>query len=212
MRKLVVLSTLVLGAITTPAYAVVYSTDFSSIASPSGGTLQGDGSIWGVGSISTGSPAATWSASAGNFDFVKSGNSGYTCVGASGGCIELGGSFTSPPSKVDFTLNLAAGSYAISFDYSRQLSNSGFDFQIDGFTVESFVVLGPPTAWATHTEAFTVGVNGPVMFSFKTAGLAPNVGSLIDNVSVVPEPGQWALLLAGLAAVGTVARRRRSTI
>jgi len=210
MRKLTVLSTLVFGAVASPAFAVVYSTDFSSIASPSSGALQGDGSIWGVGSFSTGTPAATWSASAGNFDYLKNGNSGYTCVGLSGGCIELGGSLTSPPSKVDFALTLAPGSYAISFDYNRQqFGPSGFDFQINGFMVESFPVIPANNTWATHTEAFSTG-GGVVIFSFVTTGLAPNVGALIDNVSVVPEPGQWALLLAGLAAVGTVARRRRS--
>lgn len=209
MLKPLVLSTLLFGAAAAPAYAVVYSTDFSSISSSSGGTPQGDGSIWGVTSFSTGSPAATWSSSVGNFDYLKSGNSGYSCVGGSGGCIELGGSYTSPPSKVDFTLNLAPGNYAIAFDYNRQkYGPSGFELMIDGVTVESFEVLAADNIWRTHTEAFTTS-GGAVTFSFVTGSLNQNVGTLIDNVTVVPEPETYALMLAGLGLVGFMARRRK---
>jgi len=215
MRKLTVLSTLVFGAVASPAFAVVYSTDFSSIASPSGGTLQGDNSIFGVGSFSTGTPAAIWSASVGNFDYLKDGNSGYRCAGNSGHCIELGGSTgfgaggNTPPSTVSFSLNLAPGSYAISFDYNRQLHGpSGFDFTIGGGPATMFTVSGPLDQWLTHTQLFTA--TGPVTFSFITSALNQNVGSLIDNVTVVPEPGQWALMLAGLGVVGLVAKRRQA--
>ncbi|KAF0099347.1 MAG: PEP motif anchor domain-containing protein [bacterium] len=146
-----------------------------------------------------------------HFDYLKSGNSGYSCVGSSGGCIELGGSYTSPPSKVDFTLNLAAGNYAISFDYNRQVYGpSGFDLQINGAPVESFAVLAADNIWRTHTEAFTT-LGGPVTFSFVTGNLAPNVGTLIDNVTVVPEPVTYALMLAGLGLVGYMARRRKQS-
>jgi hypothetical protein len=45
-----------------------------------------------------------------------------------------------------------------------------------------------------------------------TDSQAGNVGALLDNVSVtaVPEPGSLSLMLAGFAALGVVARRRRS--
>jgi hypothetical protein len=61
--------------------------------------------------------------------------------------------------------------------------------------------------------SFTVTGTGSDTLRFAAGGRADRLGGGLDSVSLVaapvPEPGSLAMLLAGLAAVGFVARRRR---
>ncbi len=63
--------------------------------------------------------------------------------------------------------------------------------------------------WETQTVSF-IGNNAPVTIRLQGSAAAGDYVGL-DNVSVtaIPEPGALALMLAGLAAVGSVASRRR---
>jgi len=47
---------------------------------------------------------------------------------------------------------------------------------------------------------------------FHGTGRSDSLGGSLDNVSVtaVPEPESYAMMLAGLALMGTIARRRKS--
>ena len=47
------------------------------------------------------------------------------------------------------------------------------------------------------------------MINLGFAGSNPSNGSFELAVTLVPEPGTWALWLGGLAAMGVVRRRRR---
>jgi len=57
----------------------------------------------------------------------------------------------------------------------------------------------------SHTGSISIGHVDGVSYT-SDSGVFLTAGS---GVGGVPEPGTWALLVAGFAAVGTVARRRR---
>ena len=63
MSKQLLFAALVVGAVSGPASAAIYLADFSTATPLVGGAVQGDGSVWGVQSLSTGTPATSWSAS-----------------------------------------------------------------------------------------------------------------------------------------------------
>ncbi len=62
--------------------------------------------------------------------------------------------------------------------------------------------------WGQRNEVVNL-LAGNYTLSFQAQG-SSTLDALIDNVSItaVPEPGTWALLLAGIVTVGSVARRR----
>jgi PEP-CTERM motif len=108
------------------------------------------------------------------------------------------------------------------------------------YTGSSFIPAGQPANWhgvsglgnwtigpGTYTVAFTTSDlsgqtvllgNAPNRLGVEYYGGAPNwnrfdgldLGVRIMSVSAVPEPGAWAMLLAGLGAVGFTARRRQA--
>jgi choice-of-anchor C domain-containing protein len=70
-------------------------------------------------------------------------------------------------------------------------------------------------AWQQASTSFTaVGTNTLLSFSGTSTDTACCWGPALDNVSVtaVPEPGEWALLMAGLSTVGLIVRRRRNNL
>lgn len=75
-------------------------------------------------------------------------------------------------------------------------------------------------AWGQYQGSGIVALGNTVRFSFEAVSTANNdltTGNFLDaadfgvgvGVGVVPEPGTWAMLLAGLAATAGIARRSR---
>jgi hypothetical protein len=73
------------------------------------------------------------------------------------------------------------------------------DFIVDDWTWVDLSSLGPVAALTfslRSSDTGPFGINTPAYFA-------------MDNLKVVPEPGTWALMVAGLAGLGAVASRRR---
>jgi hypothetical protein len=77
--------------------------------------------------------------------------------------------------------------------------------------------LGIPgtTPFTNSSISFRALTGGDLRILFGTPS-ADNVGPLLDNVkldiSAVPEPSTWALMLGGFALVGSAMRRRKTAI
>jgi len=80
-----------------------------------------------------------------------------------------------------------------------------------GTALASFTLLSADPL-GLRSLAFTPGSSGSYLLSFANAG-GDNLGAILDNVVVstpaIPEPETYALMLAGLGAVGYAARRRK---
>ncbi|MEZ5621790.1 MAG: PEPxxWA-CTERM sorting domain-containing protein [Burkholderiaceae bacterium] len=123
--------------------------------------------------------------------------------------------------------NLDAGvQYKLSFDFSKYSGapgNGPFNWNltasIAGYTttVDGFSQFGAALEWHKVDLYFTPAADHlmvPIIFAAVGMANAVYGEAPIDNVSFstapVPEPGSWAMLLAGLGLVGFVARRRQA--
>jgi len=157
---------------------------------------------------------AGWTVTGGTVDIIGSGTN-WDYIPGSGKFIDLDGS-TNQPGLLARSFNTIAGmTYTATFD----LAGNHVVGYPDNDTVavsfgtasQSYSNFAKNQGWTTFTLNFTAATTGSTVLSFKNSG-SDNVGLLLDNVNVaaVPEPGEWAMMLAGLGIVGFMARRRRT--
>lgn len=113
-------------------------------------------------------------------------------------------------SEIRQTLSLAAGSYSLSF---MALGNGAMNlgsltYAPNSLTPVLFSVLNSPS-WSLYS--FTVNVSAPsdyrLAFSTSSSLSVDNVS--VSAVTAVPEPETYAMMLAGLGAIGFLSRRRK---
>lgn len=97
--------------------------------------------------------------------------------------------------RIVFTFG-SSTSYGSSFD---GFVITGFSRDIVSASIQSETLPGTPTLQVLQRQ-LNLDVNSSV-FAGQT---------IVLNVSVVPEPGAWALLLGGIGALGALARRRQT--
>ena len=123
------------------------------------------------------------------------------------------------------TLSLSAGYYDFSFDF-RSSAASALSFNLtqtspSAGSLFSSVLgssVGDPTenqltGWATYSSPTGIHLSGGTYKLAWKDGLKDTFSTDIDNINVsvsaVPEPETYAMMLAGLAAVGFMALRRK---
>jgi hypothetical protein len=184
------------GAAGVANAGVVFTDNFNSYAyqlnwaPPANWTAPGPGTVDLIGETTTGTA----------FDFFA-GNGGY---------VDLDGS-NNVPGTLRTIASFAAGTYNLNFDLG---GNARGD--VDKTTVITLgdfsqsITLSSSASLATQSFTFTT-TGGQLSFT-DLAGGNPNIGNILDNVSLsaAPEPATWAMMLVGFGGMGAAMRRRRA--
>ena len=112
----------------------------------------------------------------------------------------------------------SAGWYQLSFWYSARegvaAGSNGLNFtfgNLSGSVLANVAGAASGNVWQQYTANVLLS-GGTTSLIFNAIGASDSLGGSLDNVSVtaVPEPETYAMMLAGLALMGTIARRRKN--
>jgi hypothetical protein len=176
--------------LSAPSYFSSATVDGVTYAGMSG--IQANGSAWGF----TNAPDGTQTA------FIQS----YSGVYPQGGSVSFSSSLIG---------SLISGKqYDLSFYVEGRPYMGGSPFSVDVGVGPNTTSFGAPgiSSWVQENVVFTAS-SSPVTITFSVAGQnAADISIGLDkvNISAVPEPATWAMMILGFLGVGFVAYRRKS--
>jgi opacity protein-like surface antigen len=211
MKKQILAALVTAATMGSASAAIVFQDNFESYTStvtngtygPTTGTTLGPWTVTGTVDVIV---SPNWGAfgSVGTLSLDNSGTPGA-----------IDGISTSIATQIGYT-------YTLNFDYSRNFWGSNAESKTNltfGSYTQQISLSGSQTQGVglPFAPQSIAGTGGNITLSFLSPYL-PNdsYGITLDNVVVtetitaaIPEPGEWAMMLSGLAVVGAIARRRR---
>jgi hypothetical protein len=119
------------------------------------------------------------------------------------------------PASATYTLNKQASIFGFYLGSPDRENTISFSLNGDpvGATVTMETLLGPTFQWnGLNSQSRYITLNAGGYFNEVTFG-STRIAMEVDNfTSAVPEPGEWAMLMAGLGVVSLIARRRKTKV
>ena len=158
-----------------------------------------------------------WSTVAGSGIEVRHNVSGTALDGMN--FVELDGSTGPGNTTMAQTITTQSGQlYDLRFFYSARpgfanVASNGISVAWNGVVLQDLSGAGTSQHNWMQVDRQVLGTGSDTL-SFRATGVNDSYGGSLDNVSLtaaVPEPGTYALMAAGLLAVGFIARRRQGS-
>jgi hypothetical protein len=152
-------------------------------------------------------PGITWSAGSPNSVYGWTGGYGFGSNGVWSGVPMIGTNTPTSSMRIDFTT--AVSGFGAFFDYLPDYQPTSISaYDADGDLLDT-TKLTFHTGNASNSGQFIGFKEGSADISYVTM-TGSYIGARSLQATAVPEPANAALLLAGLGAVGLLARRRKA--